>query len=107
MAQQPFYQSRPFYALVAIIILALFALAGPFSAYTTPNLYRASADARLARWMNAVTPDEAYRPAAHAYPAQQPINSEGSKIKLYPLGQKEQKGKPGKGSVGGGGESGI
>jgi len=77
------------------MILALFALAGPFSANTSPNLHKASADARLARWIDAVTPDEAYRPAAHAKPAQQPINLGGSKIKLYPLGQKPQKGKPG------------
>lgn len=103
MAQQPFHQTRRFYALIAVVILALFYLAGPFSASTSPNPHTASANARLARWMDNVTPDEAYQPVAHAYepPTQQPISSGGSKIKLYPLGQKEQKDKPRKRSVSG------
>jgi hypothetical protein len=94
---QSFLQSRPFYAIVTLLILALFYLAGPFSARTTPSIQAVSADARLARWIDAVTPPGTFRPQQHAYdpPYQKPIGGKSRKINLYPTGEEPKMGKPG------------
>lgn len=98
MSQPPFLQSRPFYAFIAILILLLFYLAGPFSASTSLQSQTVSPDARLARWLDVVAPTEDYQRGEHALnpPAQQPLSEGRPKIKLYPLGKGEQKGEPGK-----------
>lgn len=94
MTDQPFHQSRPFYAIVVVFILALFFFAGPFFASIHRESRTANADARMSRWLDAVTPQEAYQPISHAYdpPGEQTPEGGGPEISLYPLEQNEPTG---------------
>lgn len=88
--------------LLALILLpTLFYLAGPFSASPTPPAYHvATADARLARFLDAVTPNGGYSRhgielGVHGDGGEKP-GSGGKKIVLWPLGEESKvMGRPG------------
>lgn len=100
MAESSFLQSRPFYVIITLLILVLFYVAGPGTAPSVPPPQYATADARLARWLDAEVSQGAYIPQAHAYdpPVQRPLAPARAqtKINLYPLNEEPQVGKPGR-----------
>lgn len=90
-------QGRPLLALVAVVILLIFFLAGPFTVINTKPVaakHISNADARLARWIEVVSPPgKPYRPL-HAYgsPMHQPVRDQSRPLVMinpYPLGKPE------------------